>query len=85
MTDAPVSMTLIGYRYHGGQDIHFATRDTVEVSEFLASRIAVGTVAYPANWRDLGSSAKDLWEERQMESIRKKTQRPSVGQEEARP
>lgn len=71
------SHKLIAYRYLGtgtGQ-IHFASRSGRELETFLsggrrAGRDVISMVTYPANWAELGSSAKDLWEERQMNSIR---------------
>ena len=37
-----------------------------------ADIISMAKVARPGNWDDLGSSAKDLWEERQLRSIAKR-------------
>ena len=40
-----------------------------------AEIISMAKIARPLNWDDMGSSAKDLWEERQLRSIAK-TQTP---------
>ncbi len=37
----------------------------------IAERIAQAGIPHPINWDDMGSSAKDLWEERQIRSIDK--------------
>lgn len=61
---------LIGYTYHGSDELHFAIRDDSEVGDFLMGyRSAVGTRPYPANWREFGASEKDLWEDRSRASL----------------
>jgi hypothetical protein len=61
-------MNLIAYRYNGSDLVHYAWRTDSELSEFLGfpGRRVLKVAKRPINWDELGSSAKDLWEERAM-------------------
>ena len=44
----------------------------------LAARIAAAGIQRPANWSDLGSSARDAWEERQVRSLDRAARRSAA-------
>lgn len=69
-------MQLIAYRHKGSELVHFAKRSASESAHFIEQLDTMGCellaqTAYPLNWSELGSSAKDLWEERQQAAIRR--------------
>jgi hypothetical protein len=44
----------------------------------LADRIAAAGIAHPINWDEMGSSAKDAWEERMIRSIERSERRAAA-------
>ena len=65
-------MNLIAYRNAGSDLIHLCWREVGRETEKLASvegREVLRVVERPINWTDMGSSARDLWEERAMRGV----------------